>query len=382
MSDLWFEASADHDLEAREAALAQAEAQMMPVYGFLFQARSGRELEHRLAFAGERLERIASACGLPPGELEETARRRYALLKEALPEGVDPVLPVLQSGQGFGTGPERPVEHEEGPDFSGGYSEIPAGPLGGPDPAVTGVPGPAMGQPQQQATASLCSCGSQLTKKAGKCKSCRELPGECMCRTAQGPMGMALSGTPDLGRLSQGTGPAPSPSSVMGMPAGTGGATATPDGMSIGGRLPGAQSSGGMSATQPGVAAQQYDLTPGQDVTAARRDPVRRQIEAIAASVAASNPQLPSSECRRIARRVVGGYLRRADLASGVMSDEPWASSPGADSGSGAGGGGGDGMLQHGLEWRGLKSMLPGGGAGAAGEAGAGLADVAELAAL
>jgi hypothetical protein len=35
-------------------------------------------------------------------------------------------------------------------------------------------------------------------------------------------------------------------------------------------------------------------------------------------------------------------------------------------------------MLQHGLEWRGLKSMMPGGGAGAAGE----LGEAAELAAL
>jgi hypothetical protein len=153
--------------------------------------------------------------------------------------------------------------------------------------------------------------------------------------------------------------------------------------MTAGGQLPGAQQAAGTSRGGAGQAGTSYDLTPAQDVTAARRDPVRRQVEAIAASVAASNPQLPASECRRVARRVVGGYLRRADLASSVMSDEPWADSSGS-AGSGSGGSGdGGGAIQHGLEWRGLRSMMPGGGgAGAAAGAGEDLAGVAELAAL
>jgi hypothetical protein len=175
-----------------------------------------------------------------------------------------------------------------------------------------------------------------------------------------------------------------SPAQVAGLPAMSGGAM-TPDGMGLGGSLPGAQQLAGAPMAQSGNTVPGLDLTPAQDVTAARRDPVRRQVEAIAASVAASNPQLPASECRRVARRVVGGYLRQADMASSVMSDEPWAGSPGSagsgSGGSGDGGDGGGGMLQHHLEWQGLKSMMPGGDGGGAGAAGE-LGEAAELAAL
>ena len=207
MSDLWFEASADHDLEAREASLAQAEAEMMPVWPFLFEARSERELDHRLAFAQLRIEHIAAHCGLDYGELAETARRRYALLKQALPEGADPVDQVLQSGRTFGTGPEKPDEHRDAVDFAHNYSEIPPGPVGGPNPAVTRIEEPEIpglfgggGEGEEgpgiEPTASLCRCGSRITRK-GKCRVCRHRAADCMCRTAQGPaqvMGPALSG--------------------------------------------------------------------------------------------------------------------------------------------------------------------------------------------
>jgi hypothetical protein len=105
-------------------------------------------------------------------------------------------------------------------------------------------------------------------------------------------------------------------------------------------------------------------------------DQVAQQVTAVATSIALSNPQLPESECRG-GRRVVGSYLRpTADLAGSVISDEPVGDpAPGRDRGDGGGGN----MLEHGLEWRGLKGLLPGGGgAGAAGE----LAGAAELAAL
>jgi hypothetical protein len=376
MSDLWHEASADHDYEARETALAQAEAQMQPVYAFLYQSRSGRELEHRMAFAGHRIVHVATACGLEPAELEETARRRWALLKEALPEGTDPLAQTLDSGRAFGTGPEKPDEHREGPDFEHGYSEIPPGPPGGPAPAVTQVAEPEVPPgPFSEPTASLCRCGSKITKK-GKCKVCRHAAAGCMCRTADVTSGTA----PVTGMPSTGAGGAAVPAGVGTTPVG-------PDGMR-GGRMPGrAQQPAAAQGAPGGGAAGGFDLTPAQDVTAARRpDPVRRQVEAIAASVAASNPYLSGTECRRVARRVVGSYLQRqGDLASSVMSDEPWAGSPGAQPSGGDGDKGG-GMLEHGLEWRGLKSMMPGGGAGAgAGEAaglGGELAGAAELAAL
>jgi hypothetical protein len=368
VSDLWFEASADHDYEARQASLATAEAEMTPVYSFLFQAASARELEHRLAYAAMRLEHIAASCGLAPGDLEDTARRRYALLREALTEGMDPVAPVLQGGQGGPGGAEKPAEHDEGPDFSHGYSEVPQGPPGGPDPRVTQVAGPALQQqPLPGATASLCRCGSRLTRKSGKCRACRERPGACLCRTALTSGGTPVTGMPQTGA----GGPM--------MPAGAGGGTATPDGTVAGGALPGAQTAAGGMAPQPGQAGNGYDLTPAQPVTAGR-DPVARQVAAVAASVAASNPQLPAAECRRVARKVVGSFLHQADLAGSVMRDEPVsAPGPGSESGTDTGSGGLSGMGEYGLG-KALISKLPGAGGAAAGLGE--LAGVAELAAL
>jgi len=163
--------------------------------------------------------------------------------------------------------------------------------------------------------------------------------------------------------------------------AGVGTTKVNADGTRAGGTLPPRVQAPAAPAVSGAGAGGQYDLTPAQDVTAARRrpDPVRRQVEAIAASVQASNPYLSGSECRRVARRVVGTYLsRQADMAGSVLSDEPWRDAGPQPSGGGGGDGGDGGMLQHGLEWRGLKSMMPGGGAGAAGE----LGEAAELAAL
>lgn len=359
MSDMWVEASADHELEAREASLDRADAEMMPVYAFLFQSRTARELEHRLAFAAERIERVAAACGLPAAELEDTARRRYALLKEALPEGVDPVTPVLQAGQGFGSGAEQPIEHNEGPDFSHSYAEVPLGPLGGPPPNVVTPQEPEIPSPLAGQTASLCRCGSRLTKKSGKCKACREQPGACQCMRATA----LTSGSPPSGPpLSNASG-----AGAGAQVAGVGGQAPTPDGMTPAGLQQGTRAAGGA------------DLTPAQDVTAARRDPVARQVEAVATTVQASNPYLQPSECRRVARRVVGSYLRQADMASSVMSDEPWKDSPGAQS---QGDGGGHTVPVPGLYGAGkdLLGKIPGGGGAAAG-AGM-LGEAAELAVL
>jgi hypothetical protein len=351
MSDLWHEAGADHDFEAREASLARADAEMLPILSFLFESRTPRELEHRLAFAATRIERVSDVSGVPVDELEESARRRYALLKEALPEGTDPVTPVLQAGQSFGSGPAEGYEHDEGPDFSHGYSEIPQGAPGGPDPQVVSPENLKQpNQPVQEATASLCRCGSLLTKK-GKCRTCRSKIANCMCHSAAVRTTDTTSGSP------------PSGAPMSGAPGSSAGAA-----------------SGGMGA------AGNLDVTPAQSVTASR-DPVALQVTAIAHSVQASNPMLTESECRRVARRVVGGYLQRqGDLASGVMSDQPWAPGPGGsgDGSSGASdGSSGGSMLQHGLEWQGLKSMTRGsGGGGAAAEGGSLLGEAAELAAL
>jgi hypothetical protein len=369
MSDLWHEASADHDLEAREASLDRADAEMLPVYAFLFQSRSARELEHRLAFAAERIERVAAACGLPAEELEETARRRYALLKEALPEGVDPVAPVLQAGQSFGSGPAEGYEHDEGPDYSHGYAEIPQGAPGGPAPQVVTPQAPEIPAPEMGATAGLCRCGSRLTKKSGRCKSCKDKPGACLCMRATADV---TSGSPPSG----------APMSA-GLPAGVGGATSTPDGMKPGGLQSGTQATSAGTGLQGGTGTAGYDTTPDQAVTAARKDPVRRQVEAVAATVQASNPYLAPSECRRVARRVVGSYLRQADMASSVISDEPWAPSAGTNASpgdSGGDGGHGMGLGEYGLG-KALINKIPGAGGGAAAGAGM-LGEAAELAVL
>lgn len=382
MTDLWYEASADQDAITREAALAQAEASMLPVWPFLFEAASGRELEHRLAFAGRRLEHIAAQCGMDPGELHDMARRRFALLQEArmrrqaLPEGQDP-LGWVPDGSGFGSGPQKPDQHDEGPDFSGDYAEVPQGAPLGPDPQITAprfeTPGAVSEATAARLPKSQCKCGCKLTGK-GKCRGCKDAPGNCSCgpdaacggmEGAQKTAGLLRSAAPQVPGSGTGAG------AYSTAPAGLSQGTSSPDGVTPGGLLTStsrAPVSAPPSGTQASGTAAGYDLTPAQDVTASRRtaqrDPVYDQVKSVAASVAASNPHLPPSECRRIARRVVGGYLlKQADLTNSVLHDAPWE-------GNGQGGGGGTHFIPR-----------PGEAGAGAGEA-AGLEEAAELAAL
>ena len=431
MTDLWTEASLDHDQIAREAALAQVEAHMEPVWPFLFEARSPNELEHRLAFAGHRLEHIAVQCDVDSGSLHQLARHRFALLQEALlqrqalPEGQDP-LAWVPSSPTSGSGAEIPDMHEEGVDYHDSYSEVPVGAPGGPAPNVVT---PVFGRPQQPGEATgarralpkgMCQCGCKLNKK-GKCHGCKDAPGNCSCgpdascggmdhagRTSSrrsAAAGDYLAETPpdtgtgsgavDLGvgdespslkegsrRLAAAGGSSPSMNTL---PAGvSGGGGGSPDGMNTGGMLsstsqsPLATPNSGLQSSSNSAG---YDLTPAQEVTGARRDPILAQVTAIAASVRAANPHLPASECRRLARQAVGGYLLRlGDAGAGAVSDTPWADSPG--SGSGGGGSGGmSGLEEYGLG-KGLMSKLPGGGGGDAAGGLGDLAEVGELAAL
>lgn len=324
--DLWSEASRSYDAEQREAALDQAGAHMAQVMPFFLQAGSKRELEHRLSFAASRLDHIEASTGVAADELREMARRHYALLKEALPEGQDPLTDMMRAEHSYGSGPEKPDEHEEGPDFSHNYSEVPQGAPGGPDPRVVT---PVFEPPQQpsEATASL---RRQADSTAG------------------------------------------TPGSMSTMPAGIGGASSSPDGS---GATP------PMMDTQPAQNTQTsqgpdttFNEAVPQQVTSAYRDPVAEQIRAVASSVAASNPHLPEAECRRLARKVVGGYLRTADNGMGAMSDAPWEPSPGASAPSGGGdsSGGGGSSLMHGAEFQLGKGLMGGGGGAAAGDAAAG----------
>jgi hypothetical protein len=315
--DLWEAATEDGGSLRREAALSAAGAELETVMPFLLAARSGQEFEHRIAMAQGSLSAIAASCEVAEADLVATARRRFELLREAYAEGVDPVVALepLLNGGGYGQGPEKPDEHDEGPDFSHGYSEVPAGPPGGPDPRVTQVRPPATG-PVQEAT-------GRMRRRADM--------------SSQIPMPAPYQAQP----LDTGTGPGSVDTGV-----------ASPQTM-------------GMPASLP------------VGSPTASRDPVRRRVTAVARVIASANPQLPPSECARIGRIVVGRYLREADLDSSVENNQPLGGGSGGGSGGSSGGHGGLGTtVEHGLAWKGLSGMMP--GAGAAGEA-AGGGEAAEL---
>lgn len=328
MDDLWTLASEDHDSFAREAALARADADLEQVMPFLLAARSEEEFGHRMASAETSLAVLAARNGLTFEEVAATAQRRYELYRQALMEGTDSTValdPLLQGG-GYGSGPEKPDSHTEGPDYSGGYSEVPPGVPGGPDPRVTQVR-PEVPAPVQQATGSL-------------------------RRQADGsPQGMMTQpyAPPDLGTgngsVDIGT---PSPAS--------GGFTP-----SIPAGLPG-------GSTAP----------VGQVTSSA--DPVRSRVMQATAMIAQANPGLPQAECERLGRRAVARYLREADLTDSVMGNGPMTGG-GSGGGSSSGGGGGTGMAGHILEGQGIRSLMSGGGGAAAEGAGA-LGEAAELAPL
>lgn len=311
--DLWEAAAEDGGSLRREAALAAAGAELETVMPFLLAARSGQEFEHRAAMAGDSISAIAAFSGVPEAELLATARRRFELLREAYAEGVDPVVALepLLNGGGYGQGPEKPDEHDEGPDFSHGYSEVPAGPPGGPDPQVTSVRPPSSG-PVQEAT-------GRMRRHADA--------------SSQIPMPAPYAPQP----LDTGTGSGSVDTSV-----------ASPQTM-------------GMPASLPVGSA------------TASRDPVRMKVTAVARVIAGANPGIPASECERMGRIVVGRYLREADLDGSVENNEPVGDGGGGgDSGGSSGHGGLGTTVEHGLAWKGLSGMMPGGeavGAAAGGEA-------------
>jgi len=340
MYDLWAEASADHDAEEHERRIAAARARLQ--HGplpFLLGARTYEEYVHRRSLADGQLTAIASASGLSHDQMRDLADAHYGLYYEAvlqhqaLPEGEDPLLDLAQQsqhGSGFGAGPERPDQHSEGPDYSGGYSEVPQGAPGGPDPQVVT---PVFPEPEPLA---------QLT-------SAMKVAFQVMADDTQTGGEINYTAPPDMGT---GMG-----STDVGV-AGEAGPPSIPAG---------------------GAPMSQTPLTPpsiGQVTSSA--DPVYRQVLAVTASVQAANPWLPDAECARVAREAVGRYFTAAtDWGPTMWNDSP----PSQSSGDGGGGGLGS-AVEHGLEWQGLKSLIPGGGAAGAGEAAGGAADLAELAPL
>jgi hypothetical protein len=315
MDDLWEAAAEDGGALRRQAALASAGVELESVMPFLLAARSDQEFAHRVAMARDSLLSIAASCGVDEEELTATARRRFELLREAYAEGVDPVIALepLLNGGGYGAGPEKPDEHSTGFDPSGGYAEVPAGAPGGPDPRVT-MPRPPTTGPVQEAT-------GRMRRRAD----------------ASSLIPMAAPYAPQP--LDTGTGSGSLDTSV-----------ASPQTM-------------GMPASLPVGSA------------TASRDPVRRKVSSVARVIAQANPGLPPSECQRMGRIVVGRYLREADLDGSVENGEPMGSGGSGGSGGSSGGSGLGTTVEHGLAWKGLSGMMPGGEAAGAAAGG----DAAEL---
>lgn len=297
MTDLWDMAGEEHDALARQAALAQADAELEAVLPFLLASRTPGEYAHRSALAQDSIASIAARCGLDEAELMATARRRFDLYRQAIQEGQNILDETTEETRGEGSGPEKPDEHDTGPDFSHGYSEVPAGPPGGPDPRVTQVRPPVMAPVQQPAGARTAAADPESMMTPGYGGSA-------------GPSSMPAGTGPGAG-----SGPAPD-------------TTPAPD-----------------EATTQGL--QNFNDT---DITAtSSQDPVRRRVAQVAASIRQSNPRLPGGECQRVARVVVGRYLQ-ADLSGSVMGDGPVEdAAPQGSDGGGQGGGHMSGMAEYGL---------------------------------
>jgi hypothetical protein len=254
--DLWTEASADHESLARQAALARAEAEFNGVFPFLAAARSQGEYAQRRALAEENLALIARRHGIDPDEIFALADRRFALLLEALQEGQDP-LEWVPDGGGYGSGPEEPLEHDEAVDYSHGYSEVPQGAPGGPDPRV------------------VATGARHRLQTEGKHRKAADATDMVSDSTDTG-LG--------AGSVDTGVG-ATDPTLPAGM----------------------------QNSAQP-------QPSPIGQVTSAA-DPVRRQVMAVTASIRATNPALPEDEASRLARKVVGRYLHADLDSSVVSND-------------------------------------------------------------
>lgn len=189
MSDLlWTEAS--RDLEAEQAARSLEEARYATagIWPFLAMAKSAQEFEQRLDLSQDHLESVANSTGCELSVLQDSLRRqhrlvaeaagyeddpvdheghdydsdihneeipsdqaeamrrdermrqmhldgydssmafgsRYSSVKTALQEGEDPLLWIQDSAE-YGSGPEKPIEHDEGPAVTAAREADPKG---------------------------------------------------------------------------------------------------------------------------------------------------------------------------------------------------------------------------------------------------------------
>jgi hypothetical protein len=363
VTDLWDAASEDHEVLAKQAAHALADAELESVLPFLLAARTPDEFAHRAGLAADSIRSIAARCGLDESELLAVAQRRYALMREALQEGVSILDETVEETHGQGSGPEKPDEHDQGPDFSHGYSEVPAGPPGGPDPQVTQVRQPAMFAPQQGVEASrrTAADGQRRTEADPGFNKHENMAMHLIHTHGYGndqirhsyddlraehdglecpPRQASRQAAADpASMMTQPYGGASSGMSSANMPAGTGqGAGAGP----VQDTTPASD-----EATSGGL--EDFDGTgSAAGVSASVKDPVRRRVAQVAASIRSSNPQLPAAECQRVARLVVGRYLQ-ADLNSSVMGGGSVEDAAPDGGGQQGGHGGMSGLEEYGL---------------------------------
>lgn len=186
MSDLmWIEASRNVEAEAAERSLEEAKVVTAGLWPFLAVAKSAAEFDERLELADDHLQSVASATGCSLTDLQDSLRSQhklvveaagwrddpvdheghdydndqdqddeaaedqaaamqqaermrkmhqhgydssmtYASLHTALEEGQDPLLWIQDSSQ-YGSGPEKPIEHDEGPAVTAARTADPKG---------------------------------------------------------------------------------------------------------------------------------------------------------------------------------------------------------------------------------------------------------------
>jgi hypothetical protein len=404
VTTLWEEASLDHEVMAREAALSRVQAELEAVMPFLLAARTDAEYGHRRALAWPRLEAIALRHGADPREVLAVADRQYGLMTEALAEGIDPVDEVCQSTSYSGRGPEEPDFHDMDADFSHGYSEVPRGNLVHVDDSVV-QPGPGHppatwfeGIPRDQAAMppppppnmdqSLADKNASR-KKAKKDKKNKKVKKDKSYVDESGATvwpskkpGKTVRTMPDFTKKSMRKKAQGGADYTADMPPDTGLGSGSTD-VAVGTQTSGGPPSvaAGAGPNMPAGTGSTTPITPpsiGQ-VTSSR-DPVHAQVIAVTASVRATNPWLPEYEARRIAREAVGRYFGATDWTPNIMNDSP----PVQSGGRGGGGGGGTSPVGRALEWQGIKGLMPGGGGAGGGGGGAAgeLGELAEAAAL
>jgi hypothetical protein len=227
--------------------------------------------------------------GLPEGELEieaessepeeEEGEEKEASLRTALTEGENILAETVDPAPGYGT-PEKPSEHDDGPD-----ANIPAD-------AMNRIP---------DAVASM-KVIVDLTAEAGRLLSL--LSSKKTAGIEDLPDTPGGEPQPDNAGGEPPEGP-DAPGEFNGPPA----ATAYPETTKPRQMPDGGDPQGGDPMMDVGSGGQM-----GSDP-----DPVGDQVDQVTASVRLSNPQLDEQTCRRVARKVVGRYLVTAAADDGIV---------------------------------------------------------------